>query len=142
MLLRTLGRLLVVPLAFVLAGAAAAAVLLTIGLERVTHVAATRKGDISWLGDIWEMARHGRNLASVASLAPAVLLVIVGEVLRVRSWLFYMLGGGATLAAIPFMARVGQSGMAAVLDGGIWQVFATAGFAGGIVYWALAGRTA
>ena len=142
MLLRTLGRLIVVPLAFALAALAAAAVLVSIGLERATHVAAARRGDIGWLGDIWEIARHGRNMASMASLAPAVLLVIAGEVLRIRGWLYYMLGGGAALAAIPFLARVGQSGMATALDSGIWQVFATAGFAAGLVYWLLAGRNA
>ncbi len=142
MVLRTVGRIILVPLGFVLAAAAAMAVLVTLGLERFTHVAATRKGDIAWIGDLIDIVRHGRVMASMATLVPAVLAVVVGEVARIRSWTYYMLAGRATIAAVPLLARVGESGLGSIMGSGGWQVFATAGFAGGIVYWAVAGRSA
>ena len=41
------------------------------------------------------------------------------------------------------MARLGQQGAQPVLaDHTVWQVFATAGFAGGLMYWLIAGRNA
>jgi len=51
-------------------------------------------------------------------------------------------GGGAALAAVPLLARVQQSGAFAMPEHTVWQVFATAGFAGGLVYWLIAGRNA
>ena len=69
-------------------------------------------------------------------------MVIVGEVARIRSWLYYMIGGGLALAAIPLLARINSSGVGTLSDATVWQVFATAGFAGGLVYWIIAGRNA
>jgi hypothetical protein len=69
-------------------------------------------------------------------------VVFVGEIARIRSALYYVAGGGAALAAIPLLARIGQSGSFALADQIVWQVFATAGFAGGFVYWLIAGRNA
>lgn len=142
MLARVVGRLILVPLGFVLAAGTAMAVLLTLGLERFTHISAARNGDIAWVGEIFDIVRHGQGLASMATLLPALLVVVVGEVGRIRNWIYYMLGGGATLAAVPLMARVGQSGVGGIMESGGWQVFATAGFAGGVVYWLIAGRNA
>jgi len=141
-MLRLIGRIILVPLAFVFGAAAALAVLATLGLERFTHAAAARNGEFAWLGEIFDVVRYGSALGSMATLTPAILLVIVGEVARIRSWIYYMLGGGATLAAVPFLARVGQSGMGTIMESGGWQIFATAGFAGGLIYWLIAGRSA
>ena len=46
------------------------------------------------------------------------------------------------LAAVPLLARVQQSGGFGMPEHAVWQVFATAGFAGGFVYWLIAGRNA
>jgi hypothetical protein len=73
----TLGRLIVVPIAFVFAALTATVVLLTLGLERVTRA-----------------------------------------------------------------ARIGQTDSLGLPAAAVWQVFATAGFIGGLVYWLLAGRRA
>jgi hypothetical protein len=43
---------------------------------------------------------------------------------------------------IPLLARLGQQPDQASAATALWQVFATAGFAGGLVYWLLAGRRA
>lgn len=142
MLARALGRLILVPLGFVLGMAAAAAILITLGLEKVAHAVHGREIDARAVETLWNALIGAKAIASVATLVPALLVVIVGEVARIRSVLFYMAGGGLALAAMPFLAR------STTLDGGlaqlglIWQVFATAGFVGGAVYWLIAGRRA
>lgn len=142
MLARALGRLILVPVGFVLGLLAALTVLFTLGLEKVTHAVHGREIDAQAVETLWSALLGAKALASVATLVPALLVVIVGEVARVRSALYYMAGGGIAMAVMPFFAR------SASLDGGlaqlglIWQVFATAGFVGGAVYWLVAGRWA
>jgi len=58
------------------------------------------------------------------------------------SALYYLGGGGAALAAIPLLSHFGQSATFVLPNPAVWQVFATAGFAGGFIYWLLAGRRA
>jgi len=48
----------------------------------------------------------------------------------------------APLATVPLLVRMGQPATALELSPVVWQVLASAGFAGGFVYWLLAGRTA
>ncbi len=119
-------------------------VLLTLGLERLT-VAARGGGDIDPERAASLLAAAltlGRDLMSFpAALLPAVAVLIVGEVARIRSPLFYIGSGGLVLAAWPLLLRSGAiTGGSALLGG--WQVLATAGFAGGLVYWLIAGRKA
>lgn len=141
MIARVLGRIIVVPLAFLLAGLASIAVLLSLGSERLTH-AMHGRDEAAMLDAVFEFLRQGMLLLGAATIIPAVLVVIVGEVARIRSWLYYVLGGGAAMAAIPLIARLGDRTAEAASSPLLWQVFATAGFAGGFVYWLLAGRRA
>lgn len=142
MLARAIGRLILVPLGFVLAVVAAVLVLLSLGLEKVTHAMHGRDLDAATVETLFRALAGAGALASVATVVPALLVVIVGEVARIRSVLYYVAGGGIAMAALPLLARTVS------LDGGlaqiglIWQIFATAGFAGGIVYWLVAGRRA
>jgi hypothetical protein len=140
MLLRTVGRLIWIPIAFLLAAAAAMVVLVTLGLETVTH-AVHNLDEADTISAAYDVLWQGAIIASGATLVPAVLVVIVGEVARVRSWLYYLIGGGVALAVIPLLARV-DTGTATYALPALWHVFATAGFAGGFVYWLLAGRNA
>ena len=64
-------------------------------------------------------ARWGR------ASCPALAVVIVGEVARIRSWLYYIIGGGLALAAIPLLSRINSSGVGTLSDATVWQVFAT-----------------
>jgi hypothetical protein len=141
MVLNTIGRMIWVPIAFLIATAAALFVLVTLGLETVTHAmhSLDQAGTIDAAFDFfWQ----GSALASGATVLPALAVVIIGEVARIRSWLYYMIGGGAALAAIPLLARINPADMANLALPSLWHVFATAGFAGGLVYWLLAGRKA
>ena len=68
--------------------------------------------------------------------------MIVGEVARIRGALYYVVGGGIALAVVPCLTRIGKPVGVLELSPVVWQVLATAGFAGGFVYWLLAGRNA
>lgn len=141
MVARTLWRIVVVSFAFVLSAVATAAVLVTLGLERATQVARGSDALGNSVEAVVELMGSAAGLLSAMTVVPALALVVIGEVARIRASLFYIIGGGAALAAIPLLARLGQAGgaMPALM---VWQVFATAGFAGGFVYWLLAGRRA
>jgi len=140
-MLATIGRLIVVPFAFVIAAAVAAYVLFSLGLERLTGAFSGRAGEVEF-GDVIVMIRQGWLIVSGLTILPALALVIVGEVARIRSAMYYVIGGGIVLAAVPFLARIGQGSAVTLPAASVWQVFATAGFAGGFVYWLIAGRNA
>ena len=140
MILRTLGRLIVVGFGFLLGGAGSAFVLVTLGLERITQAMHPAQPD-DWISAVLELAHHGLGLAAGLTVIPALAAVIVGEVARIRSPWYYIVTGGLALAAIPLAARFGATGQDPALTKAIvWQVFATSGFAGGLVYWLVAGR--
>jgi hypothetical protein len=140
MVLKTIGRLIWIPIAFLIAAVASMLVLVTLGLETLTH-AMHNLDEADTVSAAFDVAWQGTIIASGATLIPALLVVVVGEVARIRSWLYYMIGGGVALAIIPLLARVDPGTMTYALPA-LWHVFATAGFAGGIVYWLLAGRNA
>jgi hypothetical protein len=73
---------------------------------------------------------------------PALVAAVAGEVLKVRSWMYYVLAGGVSLAAIPLLVGARNSDVEAVASSQYMAILVTAGFAGGFVYWLLAGRNA
>lgn len=116
--------------------------LVTLGLERVTQAAKRgADGELGQLQVLIDVVWQGSVLVSGLTILPALAVVIIGEVARIRSSVYYIVGGGIALAAVPLIARVGSTagGLPPAL---VWQVFATAGFAGGWIYWLLAGRRA
>lgn len=147
MLWRALGRLIVVPLSFVVAAAVAIFIVVTLGLERITQAASRgQAGDLGQLGVLIDLIWQGSALASGLTILPALAVVVIGEVARIRSSIYYIVGGGLALAAIPLIAqfggRFGIDGASTLPPAPVWQVFATAGFIGGWIYWLLAGRRA
>lgn len=142
---RVIGRLILVPIAALLAMLAAGAVLITLGQERVVQAIA-RAGNQVDIDGVFGAGEVVIRLAfvvfSVQSLLPVLLLVVAGEVGRIRSPIYYVLGGGAALAVIPLLARLANAGVGMESITALWQLFATAGFAGGFIYWLVAGRTA
>lgn len=139
-MLRTVGRLIWIPIAFLIAAMAAMLVLVTLGLETLTHALHSFDGPDT-VEAAYDVAWQGMIIASGATLIPALLVVVIGEVARIRSWLYYLVGGGLALAILPLLARIDPGTMTYSLPA-LWHVFATAGFAGGFVYWLLAGRNA
>jgi len=141
-MLRALGRIIVLPIAFVLATLVTLFVIFSLGQERAVQAVTGRGQEEIPLGAVMDLVGLAVRLASVYTLLPALLLVIVGEVGRIRSALYYVVGGGVALAVVPLLTRIGQPMTVLELSPVVWQVMATAGFAGGFVYWLLAGRNA
>ncbi len=140
---KSAGRILIViPFALIMAMFTTLAVLVTLGLERVTAFLHVHPVGDENVDTIFAMMDQGLMLAASVTIIPALLIVIVGEVARIRSFAYYVVGGGIALAAIPLLARYGQGGAIDAPEALVWQVFATAGFAGGFVYWLIAGRNA
>ena len=140
--MRALGRILLLPIAFVLASLASLFVILTLGHERIIQGIAARRPDEATIDAMFDLLRLGLSFASAQSLLPALLVVIGGEVARIRSVLYYVVGGGAALVAVPLLSRLSQPIGALDVSTAAFQVLAVGGFAGGFVYWLLAGRNA
>ncbi len=141
---KTVGRMILIPVALIFAAAAAIFVLVTLGLERIT-VALHQRAEVDedMVQAMFDLMNQGLLLTTGLTVIPVLLVVFVGEIARIRSFIYYVVGGGVALAAVPLLARYGQGGSAMPdPDQLVWQVFATAGFAGGFVYWLLAGRNA
>ena len=142
MILRTLFRMAWVVVAFFIAALAALAVLFALGgiwaggelKAAAPHDPLVRHG-----APIFGMVLFAGTVGPALTALPAVIAVVAGEVLRVRSWMYYVLAGGASLAAIPILAAPETADLPAVLASPSMTIFATAGFAGGCVYWLLAG---
>lgn len=140
---KTAGRILIViPFALIMATLATLAVLVTLGLERATTFLHVNPIGDENVETVFAVMDQGLMLAASITIIPALLMVIVGEVARIRSIAYYVVGGGIALAAIPLLARYGQGGTIDAPEALVWQVFATAGFAGGFIYWLIAGRNA
>jgi hypothetical protein len=141
-MLNTLGRVVLIPVAFVLAATAALFVLVTLGQERVVQAMSDRANAEDSIGAAFDLLSVARTIFTVNTLLPALLVIIVGEIARIRAWLYYVIGGGAVLAVVPMLAYVGRPAEVLNLVPMLWPVFATAGFSGGFVYWLIAGRNA
>ncbi|HRY07052.1 MAG TPA: hypothetical protein P5114_08010 [Hyphomicrobiaceae bacterium] len=139
---RTVGRLILIPVAMLIAGLISGFVLVTLGLEKITQATQGNWQDADTIGGLYELLIQGQLLISGLTLVPALAVVIIGEVARIRSMLYYVLGGGLTFVAVPLFTQFGEAGAVSTLPTAVWQVFATAGFAGGFIYWLIAGRTA
>ncbi|MGI9405855.1 MAG: hypothetical protein ACR2O4_05750 [Hyphomicrobiaceae bacterium] len=145
-MLRLLGRLLLIPIAFVLAALAAFAVIMLLGYEQIAEASAVGTDDAETMIEGWiNMFGEARILwtyLSAATILPGIVLVLVGEAASIRSAVFYVLGAGIALAAMPVIHDLSTANQISGTVMDVWPKFATAGFAGGLVYWLLAGRTA
>ena len=138
----TVGRIVVIPIALLIAALVSGFVLFTLGLERITGVLQGNRSGDDVIVAMFDLTQQGLLLATGLTLIPALVVVIVGEIARIRSAIYYVAGGGLALAAMPMLARMTESGNVVIPETTVWQVFATAGFAGGFVYWLIAGRNA
>lgn len=139
---RTVGRLILIPIAFVLAACVAAAIVVSLGLEHFTQAMHSTEPGAETITRTFDIVQQLGALTSGLSIIPALAVIIIGEVGRIRSWMYYMIGGGVSLACVPFLTRLSQNEAMVMPTSTVWQVLATAGFAAGLVYWLLAGRNA
>ena len=144
---RTLARvLLLIPFGFILATLTAVAVILFLGYEQIAEASSFGTDDAETMIDGWiNVVGEARILTaylSAMTILPGLILVIVGEVAGIRSAIFYVVGAGVALAAMPLLYDISTAGPISETAMEVWPKFATAGFAGGLVYWLIAGRTA
>ena len=150
-MLRTIGRIIVVFAGFCLAAIVGGAILVTLGLETVVQEAGDQvqldgegslEHSLRWLEGIGAQVVFLGAIASAMTIVPAVLVIIVGEVAGIRSAVYYVIGGGAALACVPLLTTLLGEQATSLPSTQIFQVLATAGFGGGLVYWLIAGRGA
>jgi hypothetical protein len=141
-----LRRILAVFFGFVLAAITGAVTLFYVGSRwAVQEVASQMSGDPDEISRFMNEALGTMaflfTVAPVLTLAPAVIAILVGELARIRSLLYYVLAGGAAAAAMPLIAALPET-EGATYNAPYFTIMATAGFAAGLVYWLLAGRRA
>ena len=145
---RVIGRIIWVPIAAIVSFLTAGFVVVTLGLERFVQErsASEQDFDSELLDQVMGWFAQGDlviNTFQGLSLVGPIFLVIVGEIAKLRSSLYYVVGGGLVAVAGPILSRVVASGGAVSMPTTTFlSVVATAGFAGGFVYWVLAGRNA
>jgi hypothetical protein len=145
MILRTFFRMIWVVIAFFLSALAALAVLFALGAIWAGDELRAAAPDDPLIRDgapIFGMVLFAGTVGPALTALPALIAAVAGEVLRVRSWMYYVLAGGLSLAAIPILAAPEATELPAVLASHAITIFATAGFAGGFLYWLLAGARA
>jgi hypothetical protein len=143
-------RILMVSLGFVLASIAGLITLFWAGSrwaaqEVATQMAADSPDAMSrFMSEALGTMAFLFTVAPVLTLAPAVVAILVGELARIRSLLYYVLAGGAAAAIMPLIAARADMGQGAsgTYNAAYFSIMATAGFAAGLVYWLLAGRRA
>jgi hypothetical protein len=144
-IVRTIFRMVWVVTAFIVAAAAALAVLFALGAIWVGDELRAAAPDDPLLeqgAPIFGVVLFAGTVGPALTALPGLIAAVVGEVLKIRSWMYYVLAGGVALAVIPILAAPQTAELADVVGSHAMTVFAAAGFAGGFVYWLLAGARA
>ena len=144
--MKVLGRIVVTLAGFGLAALVAVAVLFVLGALWVSGATATAsRDDIEWFFNTIRQA-YGTMLfiATVAptlTVLPGLVAVIAGELGAIRSLLYYVVAGGLAMASLPLISATLHTDP--VLPSPTFMaIFATSGFAAGLIYWLIAGRSA
>jgi hypothetical protein len=143
---RTVFRLLWAATAFCIAAGIALVVLYVLGAWWVgseLRVAAPQDPVLHHGGaPFFGIVLFASTVTPALTALPAITVAVIGEVLRARSWIYYLLGGGASLAAVPLLVTPSSADLPAVATSQYMAIFLAAGFAGGFAYWLLAGARA
>lgn len=143
----TLRRILATAFGFIIGAIAGAITLFFLGARwaagEATAFTPENADDVSrafneWLG----VAAFFLNVTPVLTLLPAIAAVVIGEVARINSVLYYVLAGGVAAVLMPLIARMPETADGLAYSAHYFTIIATAGFAGGFVYWLIAGRKA
>jgi hypothetical protein len=140
-----IGRILAVGFSFLLASFAGMITLVLVGGRWAAgEMSAGARGDetLDFVFGFLGPAAFVFTVAPALALLPPVLVVVVGEVLRIRSALYYVAASGAAAAGMLIAAAPYENGAPLLLHSQYVAVLATAGFVAGLVYWAFAGRNA
>jgi hypothetical protein len=145
MILRTFFRMVWVVTAFLIAVLAALAVLLALGAVWVgdeLRAAAPNDPMLKHGAPVFGMVLFAGTVGPALTVLPGLIAVVIGEVLKIRSWMYYVPAGGAAVAVIPVLAAPQTADLVEIVSSHATTIFAAAGFAGGFIYWLLAGARA
>ena len=145
MILRTIGRFIIVAIGFILALATSLIMLVLIGGRELGQgyvETVNLDPTFSLFADIWGVVLFAAALGPALTILPALAAIIIGEVARLRSVVYYTLAGGAALIALPLLYITGDGITAAMPNTRYMIIFSASGFVGGFVYWLVAGRKA
>jgi hypothetical protein len=145
---RAVGRTLSVLFGFLLAVLAGAITLFALGLswaaeEAVRYAEEPQDEMTHMIHEGFGMLAFFVTVSPVLTLLPAIAVAVAGELARIRSVFYYVAAGGLATAVMPLIAsfREDVHGQAAY-SAEYFAILATAGFAGGLVYWLVTGRNA
>lgn len=146
MIWRLIGRLLVVCIGFVLAALVCFALLTYLGGQMLSsEMAGTGEIDGAFpepVMDVFGAFAFMLAIYPATTILPAIIAIVIGEVGRIRSLLYYILAGGAASLAIPLLYVATNVAEVEMPTQSLLMIFATAGFGAGFVYWLIAGRRA
>ncbi len=145
MILRAIGRIIVVAIGFVLAMMTSLIMLVLIGgRELGSAYVETQDLDPAFatVMDVWGVVLFAAALGPALTVLPALAAIIIGEVARIRSAIYYVLAGGAALLALPLLYATGDGITWAAPNARYMIIFSASGFVAGFVYWLIAGRRA
>jgi hypothetical protein len=145
MIFHMIFRMIWVVVALFIAAFAAVAVLFALGAiwaGNELRAAAPHDPVLNQGASIFGMVLFAGTVGPALNAFPALVAVVTGEALKIRSWMYYVLAGGASLAVIPVLAAPETADLPAIIASHYMTIFAAAGFAGGFVYWLLAGSRA
>ncbi len=146
----TILRIFAVLFAFALACAAALIVLFVVGADWAARELAAHSSDLAapreppeevFLRGVGFIAFFA-TVAPTLSLLPGLVAAIVGEVAKIRAALYYIVAGGLAMIVMPLAYIVQNAPAEAVPSAQYLAIYATGGFAAGLVYWLIAGRNA
>jgi len=143
-------RVAAVLLAFLLACVTAIIVLFLVGAEwAARELAAQSARDSAMPSPGEEVLFHGigfiaffAQVAPTLSILPGLVAAIAGEVAKIRAVLYYVVTGGFAMIVMPLAYIMQNVPAEAVPSIQYLTIYATAGFAAGLIYWLVAGRNA
>ncbi len=137
-----IGRIIVIIFAVVLASLAAG---IAIAIGIIAPDWAAMDSDPIERVSFFVFAFFATSFVGVVAIFPALLLIAVAEAMRIRSFLYYAIGGGliglASYLGSDISARL-ENTTDVTPVGHVLQLAAAAGIIAGLVYWAIAGRKA
>lgn len=142
----TIGRFLQVSLSFILSCVTAIIMLSILGGRELVSLYTENTTDIDPL--LLQLAEYVGaflffiTVSPALTILPALLAIIIGEVARIKSSIYYMLTGGLAVLAIPFLFETGEATTFTAPSVRFMTIFAATGFVSGFIYWVLAGRQA
>lgn len=142
MLSHFFGRLILIPLALTISFMTALTLISFIGLQKIERLIDYEQKNIGSFFLIWESFNTSSPLIPHLMFVPILAVVLIGEIFHFRSLLYYAVGFGLSLGLFALALPELEWGIHQKLFQNFWQIFSTAGFAAGLAYWLVAGRSA